>query len=154
NLVTNPFYINVLGFSNNDAVDIRLVDFNTTLPNPLNTTGPAGGVNLVAAGDATLPFVYTSGTDVNARRAPFNLIDIITPVNAGGLTVQQAFSAAMGAGHILTGTGSQSVLVAFYDITDQQAVYVVDTTAASPIRGTDAVRVVGMVHMSQADFLS
>src|SRR5262249_24955277 len=127
---------------------------NTTLPNPLNTTGPAGGVNLVAAGNATLPFVYSSGTDVDARGAAFNLVDVITPVNAGGLTAQQADNAALGSGHINTGVGSHSVLVAFYDITDQQAVYVVDVQATNRMEAGDAVRVVGMVHMSQATFLS
>jgi hypothetical protein len=150
------FYNHVLGFTGTDSVNVDVANVNGTLiyrgaPSPLSTTQ---GVP-VAAGDPTNPLVYTTGTRVDAQGAASNFIDIITPVNTGGLNAEQGFAAAMGDGAIFTRPLIQySVMGSFYDATHQQAVYFVDINAAGFMQDTDEIQVVGLVHMTDATYLS
>ena len=143
-------YNNVLGFTGADSVNIKVANVNATLPSSLSTTQDVA----VAAGGATNSFVYTSGTKVDASGGAFNFIDIITPVNTGGLNAQAGFDAAIGGGQIATKGASVDVMGSFYDVTNQQAVYFVDTKAGNPITGLDPIQVVGLVHMTDATYLS
>jgi hypothetical protein len=151
-LITNQGYNQVTNASANDHVDINIPLGNLT-NSPLDTT--QGGA--VGATDATNTFLFTSGTNVNATGAAFNFVEITTGVNTGALTVQQAWNAAMGSGIITVSGSPHSNLAAFYDLTNQQAVFVAVDTAqnnANQIQGADHVDTVGMIHESQADFLS
>ena len=42
----------------------------------------------------------------------------------------------------------------FYDATNSQAVYFVDVHATRDILGTDPIKVVGLVHMTEATYVS
>jgi hypothetical protein len=143
-------YNNVLGFTGTDSVNIKVDNVSATLPSLLATTQGVA----VAAGDALNPFVYRSGTDVNASTAAHNFVDIVTPVSTGGLNAGQAFEAAIAGGEIEIKGPSVSVMGSFYDATNSQAVYFVDTRATSDILGTDPIKVVGLVHMTDATYLS
>jgi hypothetical protein len=145
------FYNHVLGFTGTDSVNVKVANVNAaTLPSSLTTTQDVA----VAAGDATNPFVYTSGTDVNASKAAYNFVDIVTPVSTGGLNASQGFQAAIAGGEIETKGPSVSVMGSFYDATNSQAVYFVDVHATRDILGTDPIKVVGLVHMTEATYLS
>jgi hypothetical protein len=144
------FYNHVLGFTGTDSVNVNVANMNATLPSSLTTTQDV----VVAAGDATNPFVYTSGTDVTASKAAYNFVDIVTPVSTGGLNASQAFEAAIAGGEIETKGPSVSVMGSFYDATNSQAVYFVDVHATRDILGTDPIKVVGLVHMTEATYLS
>jgi hypothetical protein len=99
-----------------------VANVNATLPNPLTTTQGAA----VHAGDAIVPFEYTSGTNVDASGGAYNFVDMVTPVNTAGLNAQSAYNAAFGGGHITTTATSNSVAGAFFEVTNHQAVYFVD----------------------------
>jgi hypothetical protein len=140
-------YHSVVGFA--VANDVIAVDVPTV---PLDTT------TNIAVTDTTTPLIfnYTSGTDVSATGAAYNFIKFVTPVNTAGLTVQQAFTQAMGGGSIGVTGGTNEVLAAMYDDTNSQMIlFTVDASsggAVTLISALDDVDVVGLVGMSQADY--
>jgi hypothetical protein len=113
----------------------------------------------VAAGDAVNPINYSTGTIVDGTTSQFNFVDIRTPIaSTPGETAQTAFDTLMGptaAGHIITSGAGNQTLGSFFDSSNGgQAVYFVDTTATNPIEQFDTIAVVGLVHMTQAQYLA
>jgi hypothetical protein len=153
--ITGPnIFINVDNFVAADAVDLKVADINATLPGGAGVLEHTNGSGPVVAGEAINAFQFQTGTAVDASGIAANFIDIVTPQNvAVGETAQVAYDNAFGGGSIISNNAfPASVMAAFYDVTDQQAVYVIDTQAFGVIVGTDIVRVVGLVHMTEAQF--
>jgi len=148
---TTHFYNQVLGFNPaNDTIAIN----HTGIPTFYTNTGLA-----VAAGDATAPLDYTTGTFVDATTQHANYIDIVTPVNTtAGETAQTAFNTAMGTLGAISVNGLHQFLVSYYDVQDSEAVFGTATSAFSlipfhdAITAGDAVHVVGLVHMTEAQY--
>jgi hypothetical protein len=110
----------------------------------------------VLAGDATLPFDFTTGTSVSATTVHNNFIDITTPITSTGAdTPQTAFATAIGTaatdGITVTGAAA-NVLLSYYDTTTSQAVLASATPVAGLISNASVIAVVGLIHESAADY--
>ena len=146
-------YNQVLGFTDaNETVNINNSTlFGTGGTELFTTNAPA---TVVADGDATNTFHFT--TDVigaDALTEAFNYIKIDTAITApAASTVQAAFAEAMGPlGDILV-SGAHARLLSFYDTTTHEAVLVAVNSGAGLITGADHVNVVGLIHMTAADY--
>jgi hypothetical protein len=113
----------------------------------------------VAAGDATTPIPYTTGTFENGTTQHANYIDITTPINAvAGETAQTGFNTAMGPLGAVSVTGLHPFLVSYYDTTASEAVFGTVTStfnfivAHDAISTGDAIRVIGLVHETAAQY--
>jgi hypothetical protein len=143
---TTSLYNAVFGFTQaNDTIDIT----NGPLMHDLAFTndGP------VMAGAATSILQYTTGAVINASALADNWIKIVTATSGAGQTVNQGFDSAIGAGTITT-SANNFYLASYYDLTDSQAVFVtVDAHGGGHVIDTaSTVDVVGLIHMSQADY--
>jgi hypothetical protein len=114
-----------------------------------------------AAPIVSTPLLFVTNGVENAAGLADNWIDIITPIGGAGLTVAQGLQTAIGATGAITVNGGHPFLVSYFDLADQQAVFAtIQSNAAAPlnvITAADAVNpifvgVVGIVHMSQADY--
>ena len=108
----------------------------------------------VVAGNATSILDFNTGAIVNASAVHDNWIKIDTPAVTTGATALQGFDTAIGAGMItMGGPASAAYLASFYDTTHSQAVFVTVDSTANVINNLVAdVSVVGLIHMSAADY--
>ena len=151
----NHQYNEVFGFAAGNSVNINVANIGVAL-------GAAGLTTTqdvpVAAGDPVTPINYATGTTPDGTTTPagFNFVNITTPVaTAPGETAQAAFNAVMGPnppGFITTAGATNQTLGSFFDSTNGEAVYFVDTVATNPIEQFDAIAVVGLVHMTQTQY--
>ena len=144
-------YNNVLGFTAGDSADVSVSGIATGYS--FTDTGGA-----VAGSSATSALNYlTPGGTVNATLSHDNFIDFVTPSSTGG-TVANGFIGAIGAGAInVSAAGNHTYLMAYYDTTNSEAVLGTATSVAGgptgqEITSASAVRVVGLIHESAADF--
>jgi hypothetical protein len=156
----NNQYNEVNGFAAGNSIDINVADMATAL----NTFPGAHGLTTtqdvaVAAGDAVNPINFATGTIVDGTTTPagFNFVNITTPIaTTPGETAQTAFNTLMGpfaTSHIITAGVNNQTLGSFFDTSNGgQAVYFVDTDATNPIETGDPIAVVGLVHMTQAQY--
>jgi hypothetical protein len=154
-LTNNPpasveLYNSVLGFTQaHDTIDI-------TNSGILTAFGAVAFTNdgTVPAGAATSILQYT-GTSINASALPDNWIKIDPPTSGAGQTAAEGLASAIGGGTI-TVAASHPYLVSYYDLTDSQAVFETIHTAGTTITAATAtnanVNVIGLAHMSQADY--
>ena len=146
-------YNEVTGFTNaNNSVDIHVPGLFTGAGGVLTNTNSA---TAVAAGAATNTFDFVTDTiGANATIAPFNYIkiDTATPA-AAGLTVQQVFSEAMGLNGSIVVSGAHAHTLSFYNsTTSEMAVVSAQSNVFGIINDTSHVNVIGLVHMSAADY--
>jgi hypothetical protein len=132
----------------NDTIHITNLRGNVSLS--LNFTN--GGV--VLAGATTSILNFTTGAVVDGSATPDNWIKINTPTATLGDTADTGFDSAIGAdGSIHTAAGDHFYLASFYDSTHGQAVFgATDSNRAGDIDDTSSVEVVGLIHMSAADY--
>jgi hypothetical protein len=108
----------------------------------------------VAAG-ATVIQTVAQNAAAAALIAGTDLIKLTTGVATTGLTVQQAFNAAIGTGTV-TGLGAGTeAFVSFYDTTNSRAVFlVVDANSGTNtvVETGDTVTLIGTVAMSSTDY--
>ena len=122
------------------------------------TNGPAmNDVQFTNGGLATAPtsiLSFNTGAIVDASAEHDNYIKINTPAVTTGATATQGFDTAIGAGgSVHTAATGEFYLASFYDTTHTQAVFVTaESVAGSLINNTSTVDVVGLVHMSAADY--
>ena len=150
NLLSNPTstYNSILGFTQaNDTINI-------TNGLPMNFVHFTNN-GAVPPGAATNILQYTTGAVVDASALADNWIKIDTPTSGAGQTAREGFTSAMGGGSITVATPGASYILSYYDLTDSQAVFVTANTIASTIDGSfgnTSVSVIGVIHMSQADY--
>jgi hypothetical protein len=132
----------------NDAININNHGaFGLAPGTPVSSTNDG----VVGAGAPTNILQYVTGDVINAAATPDNWIKIDTPISGAG-TAKAGFNDAMGAGHITVAAAAQSYLLSYYDLTDSQAVFVTADVARTTINAGNSVSVIGVVHMSQADY--
>ena len=144
-------YNQVLGFTTaNDTVSVT----NSPTLGEFGAVNFTNGTGVVPAGAATDTFHYTTDTALaDAAIDPFNYIKINSPVAATtGSTVQGAFAEAMGLLGSIVVSGSHEFLASFYDSNTSQAVVETVHSVGGLIVGGDHVSVVGLIHMSAADY--
>jgi hypothetical protein len=149
-------YNSVVGFTANDTINIT----NTAATDNIAFTNDGVVPTGVAGGVASSILLYTTGSLVNAAGLADNWIKVVTPISGAGDTATTGFFSAMGAGGTIDVSAAHFYLMSFYDLTDQLAAFVTVNSAAggSPVQITQAdatnagVHVVGLIHMSQADY--
>ena len=138
-------YNQVVGFTTaTDSVNINTA----AIPTSYTDTGLA-----VVANDPTAASNFTGASQV-LTGTHANFIDFITPGNFTGDTAQSAFDSAIGANTITANAApAHPYLFSLYDTATSQAVLgTVTAGAGGVIAATDTVNVVGLLHMSQADY--
>ena len=154
---TNPLndtahnYNQVLGWTTaNDTLDIH----NNASLGLFGAVNFTNGTGAVPAGAAVDVLDFTTGANVSGTGSPFDYIKIDTPTSGAGQTAQQGFNSAMGLLGSINVVGSHEYLVSYYDLQDSQAVFETVHSGATLITAGDHVSVVGLLHMSQADYAS
>jgi hypothetical protein len=136
-------YNQVVGFTNANSN----VHINTAfIPTAYTDTGLA-----VVGGDPTAASNFTGVSQVLTGQH-INFIDFANPANFAGDTPQAAFNTAIGANTIAVAATATPYLFSLYDTATSQAILGTVTETGGTIATGDTVNVVGLLHMSAADY--
>jgi hypothetical protein len=148
---TTHQYNQVLGFNPaTDSIDIH----NNPAFGLFGAVNFTNGTGPVLTGAATTVLDYTTGALINASTAAINYIDVVTPVNTtpGRATAQGGFNTALGLTGEIKVVGSHEFLLSYYDAQDSEAVFATVHSSLGLIAPGDHVSVVGVVHMTAAQY--
>jgi hypothetical protein len=118
-------------------------------------SGTAFGASVAAAALGSVTVQNLAQNSTATMAAGLDVVKLTTGVATAGLTLQQAFDAAIGSGSITGAANSNSYFVSFYDTTNSKAVIaIVDDSngTATAIEAADAVTIVGSINMTAADY--